>query len=167
MVPCNVEAEGDVPLYEVYDVFVSPFKKFIFGNSASILSLDAATFLDKRGSFEENENYSIIKVNFSREAPICLPFYVSDKIIVIEVCRRFWEHFFYERKKNQFISLPWKIGEITLKNASKIDEYAIEFYKYNFKMENQIKGFKPDQFFMNHMTSISFSVSYANTYLFG
>jgi hypothetical protein len=48
-------------------------------------------------------------------------------MFVIEVCREcmFWACLFYERKKKLFISFPWKIGKITLKNASKNDEYAI------------------------------------------
>jgi hypothetical protein len=127
------------------------------------------TFLDKRGSFESNEHYNIIKVYFSCEAPIYLPFYVSDRIFVIEVCRqyKFWANFFYERKKNQFISLPWKIGEITVINASKINEYAVQFDQYSLKLVNQVKGFDPHQYFMNHMTSVGFSVSYINTYLYG
>jgi hypothetical protein len=155
--------------YEVYDSFVSSFKKLMFGNGTSRLSLEATTFLDKRGSFEAMENYSVIRFTVLEKAPIYLPFYVPDKIFVIEVCRqyKFWANFFYERKKKQFISLPWKIGEITLKNASKIDEYAVQFDQYNLKMENEIKGFDPNQYFMNHMTSVGFSVSYANTYLFG
>jgi hypothetical protein len=37
--------------YQVYDAFVSSFKKLIFGNSTSRLSLDAATFSDKREIF--------------------------------------------------------------------------------------------------------------------
>jgi hypothetical protein len=56
--------------YEVYDSFVSSFKKLMYGNCTSRLSLGMATFLDKRGSFESNEHYNIIKVYFSREALI-------------------------------------------------------------------------------------------------
>jgi len=69
--------------YEVYDSFISSLKKLIIGNGTSILSLDAATFLDKRGSFEAMENYSVIIVYYSQESPIYLPFYVPDKIFVI------------------------------------------------------------------------------------
>jgi hypothetical protein len=34
--------------YEVYDAFVSSFKKLIFGDGTLILSLGVTTFLDKR-----------------------------------------------------------------------------------------------------------------------
>jgi hypothetical protein len=34
-------------------------------------------------------------------------------------------------------------------------------------LENQVKGFDPQQYFINHMTYVGFSVSYINTYLFG
>jgi hypothetical protein len=53
----------------------------MFGNGTSRLSLDAATFLDKRGSFEAMENYSVIRVYYSRESPIYLPFYVPEKYL--------------------------------------------------------------------------------------
>jgi hypothetical protein len=101
----------------------------MYGNDTSRLSLDVTTFLDKRGSFESNQHYSIIKFYCSRESPIYILFYVSDRIFVIEFCRqyRFWTNLFYERKKKQSISLPWKIGEIIVRNASKINEYAIHF----------------------------------------
>jgi hypothetical protein len=84
--------------YEVYDVFVSFFKKLVFGNGALKISLDVATFLDKRGSFEENENYSVIRVYYSRESLIYFPFYVLEKMFVLEVCRqyKFWACLFNE-----------------------------------------------------------------------
>jgi hypothetical protein len=87
MVPCFVEEEVMYHFYEVYDSFISPFKKLMFGNGTSRLTLGMVTFLDKRGSFEAMESYSVIIIYYSQEAPIYLPFYVLDKIFVIEVCR--------------------------------------------------------------------------------
>jgi hypothetical protein len=144
--------------YEFYGSFLSSFKRLIFGNNTSILSLEVKTFLHKRGNFESNEKYSIIRVYYSQEAPIYLPFYVPDKIFMVEVYRqyRFWPNFFCERKKNKFIPLSWKVGEITLKNASKIDEFATQFDQYNMKLENQVKGFDPQQYFMNHIVLYRF-----------
>jgi hypothetical protein len=87
--------------YEVYNSFVSSFKKLIFGSSTSRLSLEVATFLDKRGSFEVMDHYNIVMIYCSRERPFYLPYYVPDMIFVIEVCKqyRFWAHFFHERRK--------------------------------------------------------------------
>jgi hypothetical protein len=58
------------------------------------------------------------------------------------VCRQyiFWAHFFHERRKKKFIPLPWRIGEITLKNVANIDEYAVQFDQYNLKPSNSIKS---------------------------
>jgi hypothetical protein len=75
--------------YEVYDSFMYSFKKIMFGNSASRLSLEVATFLDKRGNFESNEQYHIIIFYCSQEAPFYLLFYVSCKIFMVEVCRQY------------------------------------------------------------------------------
>jgi hypothetical protein len=63
--------------------------------------------------------------------------------------------------------LSWKVGEISLKSASKIDEFATQFNQYNLKLENQVKGFDPQQYFMNHMVSVGFSASYINTCIYG
>jgi hypothetical protein len=155
--------------YEVYNSFLSSFKRLMFGKNTARLSLEATSFLDQRGTFESNEKYSIIRIYCSREPPIYLSFYVSDKMFIIEVCRqyKFWENFFCQRKKKQFIQFPWKVGEITVKNASKIDEFVTQFDQYNLKLADLVKGFDPLQSFMNHMTYVGFSVSYINTYIFG
>jgi hypothetical protein len=102
----------------------------MFGNNTSRLSSEAVAFLNKRENFESNEQYSIIRVYFSQEAPIYLSFYVPDKIFMVEVCRqyKFWANFFYQTKKRKFIPLLWKVGEISLKSASKISEFATQFY---------------------------------------
>jgi hypothetical protein len=56
-------------------------------------------------------------------------FYVPNKIFMVEFYRKykFSVNFFYQRKKRQFIPFPWKVGEISLKSASKIDEFAAQF----------------------------------------
>jgi len=94
----------------VYDSFLSSFKKFMFGNNTSILSLEEEIFLEKKGNIESNEQYSILKVYCSRKSPIYLPFYVANKIFIVEVCKkyRFWANFFYERKNIKFIPFLWK-----------------------------------------------------------
>jgi hypothetical protein len=70
--------------YEVYNSFVSPFKKLVFGSSTSILSLKVTTFMEKRGNFEAMEQFSVIRVYCSKEKPSYLPYYVSDKMFVVE-----------------------------------------------------------------------------------
>jgi hypothetical protein len=154
--------------YEVHNAFISSFKKLIFGPKTSRLSLEATTFLDKRGSFEAMEHFNIIRIYCSHEKPSYLPYYVSDKMFVVEVCKqyRFWAHFFHEKRKKQFIPLPWKIGEIMLKNTANIDEFSVQFDQYNLKKVDEIKGFDPNQLFMKHMTSWATMCSFANTFLF-
>jgi hypothetical protein len=63
--------------------------------------------------------------------------------------------------------LPWKIGEILLRSISKIDEFAVQLDQYNLKFAEEIKGFDPNHIFIDHMTSVGFSNSLANTFLFG
>jgi hypothetical protein len=67
--------------YEVYSYFVSKFKKLLFGEDTSWLSLEDAYFLKGRGVLEKMENCNIIRVFCFVEKPIFLPYYISDKII--------------------------------------------------------------------------------------
>jgi hypothetical protein len=164
-----METKAMYHFYEVNNAFISSFKKLIYGPNTSRLSLEATSFLDKRGSFEAMEHFSIIRIYCSHERPSYLPYYVSDKIFVVEVCKqyRFWAHFFNEKRKRQFIPLPWKIGEMTVKNITHINEISVQFDQFNLKEANEIKGFDPSQLFMKHMTYVRYNVSFANTFLFG
>jgi len=64
---------------------------------------------------------------------------------MIEFCRqyRLWENLFLQRNKKQFIAFPWKVGEIKLRSAPKIDEFATQFDQYNLKLADFKKGFDP------------------------
>ena len=68
--------------------------------------------------------------------------------------------------KKQFIQLPWKVGEIIVNNAPKIDEFSIQFDPYKLKVVDYVKWFDPQQIFMNHIISTGFSVLYINTYIY-
>jgi hypothetical protein len=59
-----------------------------------------------------------------------------------------------EKRKNQFISLPWKVGEIFLWGISKIDEYVAYFENSDLKFAEEIKGLDPNHLFYNHFLSI-------------
>jgi hypothetical protein len=98
----------------------------VFGLSTSRLSLEATTFLADKGIFETTEDFNIAKLFGNEEQPFLLPFYVSDKLYVEEMCRQYknWAHFFNEKRKKKFIPLPWKTGEIIVKNITHLDELA-------------------------------------------
>jgi hypothetical protein len=65
--------------YEVHNAFIYVFKKLIFGPKTSRLSLEATTFLDKRGIFVAMEHFNIIRIFCSHEKPSYLLYYVSEK----------------------------------------------------------------------------------------
>jgi hypothetical protein len=56
--------------YEVYNDFTFEFKKSLFGEDTSILSLEASTFLNTKGVLQKMDNYNIIMIFFSHEKPI-------------------------------------------------------------------------------------------------
>jgi hypothetical protein len=155
--------------YEVYNDFVSKFKKLLFGEDTSRLSLEASTFLKGKGILEKMDDYNIIRVFCSNEKPIFLPYYVSDKLFIIEMDRqyKFWFHTFSEKRKNQFIPLPWKVGEIILRGISKIDEYASYFDHSNLRYAEEIKGFDPSHLFYNHLISVGLNPALINSFVSG
>ena len=95
------------------------------------------------------DDYNIIINFFSHENPVFLPYYVPDKLFVIELARqcKFRFHIFYEKRKKQFIPFPWKVGEILLRGISKIDEFSSYLDQYKLIFVEEIKGFDPNGLF--------------------
>jgi hypothetical protein len=100
-----------VYFYEVHNDFVSVFKRLLLGENNSRISDQANRFLERKGTIEQMENHSVIRILCLKENPSFLPYHVSEKLFITEVARQynFWLHFFHEKRKKQFIPLPWKI----------------------------------------------------------
>jgi hypothetical protein len=83
----------------------------IHGLAMSRLLLETASFLSEKGVFEELEKISFLRLYGFQGKPFLLPFYISDRIFIIEVCRqyKYWTHFFNEKRKNQFIPTTMEI----------------------------------------------------------
>jgi hypothetical protein len=115
------------------------------------------------------EDYNIIRVFCSIEKPIFLPYYISDKLFIIEIARqyKFWFHTFSEKRKKQFIPLPWKVGEILLRGISKIDEYVACFDHSDLRFVEEIKGFDPNHIFYNHFLSVGLNPALINSVVSG
>jgi hypothetical protein len=73
--------------YSIHNNFILEFKKLIFDNNTSRLSLEEATFLFGKVSYEMFEEFTVIRLFGSKEKPFLLPFYVSDKLFVEEMCK--------------------------------------------------------------------------------
>jgi hypothetical protein len=65
--------------YEVYNDFVSVFKGLLFGKNNPRIFEKANKFLEKKGTIEQMENHSVIRIFCSKENPSFLPHHVSDK----------------------------------------------------------------------------------------
>ena len=105
--------------YEVFNDFVSVFKGLFFGKDTPRISSQASKFLDKNGTLEKMENYNVIRIFDAKENPFFLPCHISDLMFITEVERKYnlWLHFFHEKRKNQFIPLPWKTGDFVFINT--------------------------------------------------
>jgi hypothetical protein len=72
------------------------------------------------------EDFSFIRLYGFKGKPYLLLFYVSNKLFTIKVCRqyKYWAHFFNEKEKKVIHPIFVKIGEISVKNISRLDEFT-------------------------------------------
>jgi hypothetical protein len=68
--------------YEVYNNFVSIFKRLLLGKNTSRISDQATIFLEKKVTIEQMENHSVIRIFCLKENPSFLPYHVSDKLFI-------------------------------------------------------------------------------------
>jgi hypothetical protein len=113
------------------------------------------------------ENYNVIKIFGAKENPSFLPWHISDIMFITKVAKKynFWLHFFHEKRKKQCIPFPWKIGDFVFINMNKIDEFVNHFHNLNLKYAERIKGFDPNEIFVEHMLSVGFSNSFIHIVL--
>jgi hypothetical protein len=74
-------------------------------------------------------------------------------------------HFFHEKRKNQFIPLPWQNGDFIFKNINKIDGFSNHFHNLNLKYDENIKGFDPNEIFVEHILVVGFNISFIHIVL--
>ena len=74
--------------YEVFNDFVSVFKDLLLGKNAPRMSSQATKFLDRKGTFEQKENYSVIMIFGSNENHAFLPCYIMDKMFVTKIVKQ-------------------------------------------------------------------------------
>jgi hypothetical protein len=74
-------------------------------------------------------------------------------------------HLFHEKRKNQFIPLPWKVGDFILRNMNKIDGFTGHLHNFNLKCVEKVKGFEPDGIFVEHLLVVGFKNYFTNTIL--
>jgi hypothetical protein len=95
-----------------------------------------------------------VKRNLSSSLSMC-----QTCIFFVEVCRQYksWAHLFNEKRKKQFIPLPWKIREIIVKHISHLDELAGQLDQLGLNETKLVEGFDPNDLFTAHMSSIGYS----------
>jgi hypothetical protein len=139
----------------------------LFDESTSRISIEATKFLEKKGTIEKMENHSLIRIFCAKENPSFLQYCVSDKLFIVKVANQYnlWLHFFHEKRKKQFIPLPYKIGEYVLRNINKIDEFVGHFVNFSLRYTENIKGFDPRKIFVEHNQLVGFNNSFIQTVL--
>jgi len=73
----------------------------IHGSSRQRLIRESTFFLIGKGVFEIRDEFSYIILYGFQGKPFLLPYYVYDKLFMVEVCRQYesWVHFFNEQRK--------------------------------------------------------------------
>jgi hypothetical protein len=74
-------------------------------------------------------------------------------------------HFFNEKRKKQFIPMPWKVRDFVFRNINKIDELACHFNNLNLRYDERIRGFDPNWIFLEHLIAVGFNNSFIHTRL--
>jgi hypothetical protein len=153
--------------YEVFNGFLSVFKVLLLGEDAPRISEQATSFLDKKGTLEHLDNYTVIRIFGSTEQPALLPCHITDKMFVTEVALQYsyWFHLFQRKKKKQFIPLPWKIEEFVLKDVNKIDDFARHSSISNLRYVEDIRGFDPYDIFRQHLQTLDLDDCFVNKHL--
>jgi len=144
--------------YEVFNGFVSVFKVLLLGEEVPRVSEQTTNFLDRKGTLEHLDIYTVIRIFGSREKPALLPCHITDIMFVIEVARQYnyWLHLFQEKSKKMFIPLPWKVGDFMLSNVNKIDEFAAHSSNLNLRYAESLRGFDPNKIFLQHLQTLGF-----------
>jgi hypothetical protein len=118
---------------------------------------------------EEMEKYNAIRIFGSKQNPCFLPCHISSTMLFDEITRQYtcWLHFFHEKRKSQFIPLPWKFGNFMVRNMNKIDGFADHFHNFNLKCVEKVKGFDPDGIFVENLLAVSLNNSFTDTIMNG
>jgi hypothetical protein len=131
------------------------------------MSDQVSKFLDRKGTLEKMDNYNFIMIFGSKENPSFLLCHISHKMFVVKITRKYNYsfHFFHEKRKNQFIPLPWKVGDFIFRNMNKIDEFMGHFHSLNLKYAERVKGFDPRGIFVKDILVVVFKNSFINDIL--
>jgi hypothetical protein len=73
-----------------------------------------------------------------------------------------WAHFFYDRRKKQFIPLPWKIEEFTLKHITHLNEIIGNHEQLGLNEAKFVKGFELEKKITTYMALIDYSSYFTN-----
>jgi hypothetical protein len=113
------------------------------------------------------ENYNVIRIFGSKQNPCFLPCRISGTIFFAKTTSQYtyWLHFFHEKRKNQFIPLPWKVGDFIVRNMNNIDGLAGHFQSFNLKCDEKVKGFDLDGIFIEHPLAVGFKKFFTDTIL--
>jgi hypothetical protein len=64
---------------------VSVSKVLLLGEDAPCISEQTTSFLDRKGTLEHLDNYTVIRIFGSTEKPALLPCHIIDRMFVAEV----------------------------------------------------------------------------------
>jgi hypothetical protein len=75
--------------YEVFNDFFLVLKDLLLGKDAPRMFEHATKFLDRKGTLEQMENYSVIMIFGSKENFAFLPCHITNIIFVTKIARQY------------------------------------------------------------------------------
>jgi len=91
-------------------------------------------------------------------SPFLLPTFVCDRYLVAEVYGKYkaWSILFERNRKRQFISFPFVVSNITIRNTFHLLEVYEMLNAFNMKEVQPLQGFDLEGLFSEHLASMRY-----------
>lgn len=115
-----MEVQGPFSFCQVQDSFVREFNYLVTGWEPNMISNEAHKFLWGKGVDEERKQNILVWIYEFHEKPLLLPKFLLGMWFIAEICKHYhlWLIIFERKKNKQFISLPFIVGELTMRNVA-------------------------------------------------
>lgn len=92
-------------IYQVQDSFLGWCRVLLIGKIPSQITKVAKYFMARKGIYHLESEWLYVRLLCFEGSPILLPKFVTNRMLVIKVCRQYlkWSIFFEKKRKRQFI----------------------------------------------------------------
>lgn len=117
-----------------------------------------SNFLVGKCVHEERESNIVIGIYGFQDNPLLFPKFFMDKCFVAEVPRQYhpWLILFECKKKKQYITFPFIVGEVTIKNTIHLVKFAKALKYFILSGIEDVQDFYLEAIFSRHLSIIRY-----------